>query len=75
MMKQAPSLISQATLPLAVRSMMQAGKIHPITTAAVAPVIVCTAWGWFAPELRPWADHILADVECMQLSCNALQVS
>ena len=44
-MKQAPSFISQAALPLAVRSMMQAGNIHPIATAVVAPVIACTAWG------------------------------
>jgi hypothetical protein len=44
MIKQAPSLISHAALPLAVRSMMQAGKIHPIATAAVAPVIVCTGY-------------------------------
>ena len=74
-MKQAPSLISQAALPLAVRSMMQEGKIHPIATAAVAPVIVCTAGGWVAPELRPWANLIVAGVEGKQFSCNALQVS
>ena len=74
-MKQAPSFISQAALPLAVRSMMQAGKIHPIATAAVAPVIVCIAWGRFAPELRPLANHIVADVECIQPSRKALQVS
>lgn len=42
MMKQAPSFVSHANLPLAVRSRMHAGKSHPMATAAMAPVIVCT---------------------------------
>ena len=41
-MKQAPSLVSHTSLPLAVCSRMHAGKSHPMATAAIAPVIVCT---------------------------------
>ena len=40
-MIQAPSFFSHEHLPPVVLSMMHAGKIHPIATAAVAPVIVC----------------------------------
>ena len=42
MMKHAPSFVSHANLPLAVRSRMHAGKSQPMATAAIAPVIVCT---------------------------------
>ena len=45
MMKDAPSFVSHANLPLAVRSRMHAGKSHPMATAAIAPVIVCTTQG------------------------------
>ena len=41
MMKHAPSFVSHANLPLAVRSRMHAGNSHPMATAAIAPVIVC----------------------------------
>ncbi len=54
MRRQAPSLFTDEHLPPDVLSMMHAGKIHPMATAAVAPVIVCRA-------IKHWTDRTLPE--------------